>query len=112
MDEQELALAELEALVKVPGALKIITSEIRPELRQDPDDPRSPVREDVAPEGGEEGFVRADELLRSPATFVLHDVTRLEASAHLGMVRAHSAEGDWTEGRPTALLKRLREWRG
>lgn len=100
MDEQEQARQELEALVKVPGALRVITNEVVPELRQDMKDATSPIRE------GKEA------LLLQPDTFVIHHVTRLEAVEHRGTLRAHTDEGDWTEGRPAALLKRLREWRG
>lgn len=100
VSDDELALAELVALVQVPGALRIITNEVRPDLRQDPDDPNSKLPEDADPD-----------LLLRPDTFVQHHVTRLEVRAHLGAVRAHSAEGDWTEGRPAAVLRRLREWR-
>lgn len=98
MDEQ--AMAEMTMLMQVPGALRIITNEVRPDLRQDPGDPHSPIR------GGEEG------LLLRPDTFVIHEVTRIEAIPHRGCVRAYSAEGDWTEGRPESVLRRLREWRG
>jgi hypothetical protein len=98
-DQDKQALTELEALVKVKGALRIITSEVRPELREDRKDPRSP-------------FKGSEAALLDPATFVLHDVERIEVSAHRGVVRAYSTEGDWTEGRPAAVLKRLREHRG
>lgn len=96
-----LALAQLHALVAVPGALKIITNEIRPELRADPADPASGL-----PPGVDDG------VLKRPETFVLHDVTRVGEVDHHGCVRAWSAAGDWTYGEPSAVLARLQEWRG
>ncbi|RJQ04810.1 MAG: hypothetical protein C4551_10040 [Bacillota bacterium] len=103
MDEQ-LAVAQLEALVKVPGSLKVITNEVRPDLRKDPADPRSPIRDDV---------LEADPAaLKKVGTFVLHDVVRLEGPTHRGTYVASTAEGDWCEGYPADLLKRLQEWAG
>jgi hypothetical protein len=98
MDQDKVAMQELEALAKVPGALRIITSEVRPEFREDRKDARS--------------AAKADAVLTDPATFVLKDVERIEVIAHRGTVRAYSKDGDWTEGRPAAVLKRLREHRG
>lgn len=98
--DQELARAQLKALARVPGALKVITSEIRPELRHDRTDPRSPLH----PKHDES-------LLLSPATMVCHDVTKLEGPDDRGRMVAHTAEGDWTSGLPAALLRRLQEWR-
>jgi hypothetical protein len=101
MDEQE-ALAILSAMIAIPGALKIITNEVRPELRQDPEDPSSPVREDVE---------AADpNILKKVSTFVLHNGVALEGPNHKGQVAVHSAEGDWTMGQPSAVLARLTEW--
>jgi hypothetical protein len=98
MDQDKVAMQELEALAKVPGALRIITSEVRPEFREDKKDARS--------------AAKADAVLTDPATFVLKDVERIEVIEHRGTVRAYSKDGDWTEGRPAAVLKRLREHRG
>ena len=94
----EMAVRQLEALVNVPGSLKIITAEVRPELREDAGNPRSLAREGVD--------------LRNPATFVIHDVVRLEGPDDKGRYTACSAEGDWTVGLSSALLKRLQEWHG
>lgn len=98
MEEDKQAITELEALAKVPGALMIITSEIVPQFRRSKDDPSSAPKEGAA--------------LAVATTFVQHAVTRLEVIEHRGTIRAYSDEGDWTEGRPVALLRRLREHRG
>lgn len=101
MDER-LALAQLEALVAVPGALKIITGQIRPELRLSETDPRSPIRPELA---------AADpDILTRRRVYIWHDAARLERDAERGRVRVYSAEGDFTEGRPAAVLARLTEW--
>lgn len=98
--DQELALAQLRALAGVPGSLKVITAEIHPDYRADKRDPRSGLH----PKHDES-------LLLSPATMVCHDVTALEGPDERGRMIARTAEGDWCEGRPAALLKRLQEWR-
>ncbi len=98
---EEQALAQLHALLAVPGALKIITNEVQPDLRQDPTDPASPIRDDA---------VTADpNALKKIPTFVLHDAIMLEGPNHRGQVAVHSAEGDWTQGQPSAVLRRLTE---
>lgn len=102
MDEEQQVRQELAALVKVPGALKIITSEVQPHLRVDPKDAKSLLNEKK----------HDPDILKAVSTFVLHDVVRLEEIEHRGVIRAWSAEGDWTEGKPGPLLKRLREHRG
>jgi hypothetical protein len=48
--------------------------------------------------------------LKHPGHFVHHDVMKLEETPS-GRWRAYCAEGDWSEGQPQALLKRLQEWR-
>ena len=110
--EESIAKAELEALVKVPGALKIITNMhacgggIHPSF----------------PGFRESRCVRATFPMSDPRHFVLHDVASLEFSDHGGVscVRAYSAmyeapDGrktrDWTEGRSADVLKRLQEWK-
>ncbi len=101
-----LAVAQLTALAKVPGALRIITSEIRSDLRRDPADPRSPIRADV---------LAADpRALKKVSTFVLHDVVRVEGPDRNGLYRAWSGATppDWTVGKPADLLRRLQEWQG
>jgi hypothetical protein len=82
----DTTVAELDALVKIPGALKIITSEVKAKLPKNAD-------------------------LTLPSSFVCHDVVELAGPDDRGRYVAYSAEGDWTMGYPTALLSRLRQWR-
>lgn len=97
----EQAVAQLEALVDVPGSLRVITNEVRPDLREDPDAAGSPIRADV---------LESDpHTLKRPSTFVIHDVVRLEGPDARGRMIAHTAEGDWTLGYPVDLLARLLE---
>jgi hypothetical protein len=85
MNERELAIAQLEALARVPGALRIITNQ---------PDPAGTGQDDV-----------------DPAHWIMHDVVRLEGPNHRGQYTAHSLEGDWCQGQPEALLARLQQWR-
>lgn len=104
--DRDLAIAQLEALTKIPGGLKVITNEVRPDLRADATDPNSPLREAV---------VDGVDLARRPDSYVLHDVTRIElaggAPGEGGQYVAYTAEGDYCQGQPEALLVRLQEWR-
>ena len=94
--DSEQAIAQLKALIEVPGALKIITNEPRP------------IEAQKALWGGEESaFVPFP--LSDPRAFVCHDVTRLEGRNEKGYVAAHTAEGDVCIGSPEALLPRLLE---
>lgn len=87
---------EMEALVKIPGALKIITNEVRPELRVERGNPRAPAKDGVD--------------LRDPRSFVVHDVVRIEPyPPKPGAWAAISEQGDITIGYPMDLLNRLRE---
>jgi len=86
MEQDDTAVAELEALLAIPGALKIITNEPNPD----------------APDNAD---------LRLPSSFVCHDVTGITGPDERGRYLASSAEGDWTLGYPSALLSRLRQWR-
>lgn len=98
MDDQAIALRELQALLKVKGSLKMITAEVRPALRQDRADRRSPAKAGVD--------------LTRPDSFVLHDIVRLEPHPTKdGLYYAHTAEGDYVLGYPAALVRRLRRWR-
>jgi hypothetical protein len=99
---EQLAAATLTALAQVPGALKVITNEVLPSLRKDEADPRSPIRADV--------LAVYPDALRRVSTFVLHDVVEITGPDERGRYRARTAEGDWTEGHPAALLRRLQEW--
>lgn len=47
--------------------------------------------------------------LADPALYVCHDVVRLEGPDASGAMTAYSGEGDWCQGQPAALLRRLRE---
>ena len=91
----ELAEGQLKALVRVPGALRIITAEVHPDHREDRDDPRSRAKEGTN--------------LAHHSAYVVHDVVRLEGPDDQGRWTAYSAEGDWTRGLPDALLNRLTE---
>ena len=91
----DLAFDQLKALAAVPGALKVITSEVQPALREDKKDARSAAKPDVD--------------LRQVSTFVLHDVTHLDGPNERGLVTAHTAEGDYLQGHPAAVLARLTE---
>lgn len=114
----ELAVAQLKALLKVPGALRIITNEVRPELRRDPGDansPLDPAKLDAVPGEPEDAkdaareALRVGTYLRRPSTFVIHDVVRLEGPNDKGQYTAWTAEGDACMGQPEALLARLQE---
>lgn len=100
MGEREQAVAELKALVRVPGALKIITEHPRPAAER-------------------EGLTMAN-----PGYYVLHDVERIEGPDAKGQYRALSEEYDYAEmgvregkGRdacvayPEVLIRRLQQWR-
>jgi len=95
-----IALRELEALARVPGALKIITNEHACGVHLMPRDPA-----DLAL------CAQCPYPVTDPRHFVLHDVTSLIPREDKGRVRACSAEGDYTEGKPEHVLSRLRQWR-
>lgn len=113
--EEDQDLKELKALAKVPGALKIITAEHAcgiPAVRGE-GMPTRPTDIRACEKFSED---RADAQgrpidLKHPQHFVLHEVTSIEELDN-AKIRARSAEGDWTEGKAGAVLKRLREWRG
>lgn len=99
MDAREQAIIELQALVQVPGALRIITN------IPDPDGAELPVQD--------------------PRHWVQHPVERLDGPNAKGLYTAVSGEYNAAEygyndrlthdectGQPEALLMRLREWRG
>jgi hypothetical protein len=82
---RDLARQQLDALIEVPGALKIITSEETKDGR---------------------GYPVTD-----PRHYVLHDVVRLEEiPSQPNQIRAWSAEGDYTQGSVAAVLRRLQQW--
>lgn len=99
--DDEMAIAQLTALAGVPGALRIITSEILPRLRVDRKDARSPIHPEQ---------LQADpDILKRVSSHVCHDVVKVSGPDERGLMRADSAEGDVTIGRPAALLARLTE---
>lgn len=83
--ENDIAAAQLDALIAVPGALRVITSEEAKDANKyPPTDPRH---------------------------YVIHDVVRIEDHpTHKGAIRAYTAEGDFCEGYPRDVLKRLQQW--
>lgn len=100
--DRDVAIAQLEALVKVPGALKIITNVHRCQKAMHP---------------RLKGFSakKCDAFkpdVRHPGHFVVHDVIRIEGPNAQGQYTAFSAEGDYCIGQPEALLKRLQEANG
>ena len=100
--DRDLAIAQLNALAAVPGALRIITSEVRPDLREDPRNPRSHVRTEL--------LAQLPDLLHNRRSFVAHDVRELRGPNPNGEFMAVSAEGDLCIGQPGGLLQRLTEW--
>lgn len=100
--DREQAITELEALVQVPGALRIITNGHACGGGLHPTIPPFDAAVCAA-------FAYP---LTDPRHFVIHAVVRLEGPDAKGQYTAHSAERDYTLGQPDALLTRLREWRG
>jgi len=94
--EQDIALDALFQGVH-DGTLAIITNEVKPELRRDQADPRSPAHDGVD--------------LRDPSVFVVARVTRIEGPDSRGRVRAYSDAGDYVEGYPVDVLARVSEAR-
>lgn len=92
MDEQ-LVADQLAALAGIPGALRVITNEHVHD--------GSLTCEDVEELYGWSLF--------DPRHFVVHDVIGIEDRVG-GKLRAYTSEGDWCEGLPAALLKRLQEF--
>ena len=79
----------LDALVAVPGALKLVIPT------------RRPGKEEADP--------------KDPASYVWEDVTGIEdhpdAENKPGKLRAVTAEGSWCDGTAEALLRKLQDWR-
>lgn len=101
-DESQFITLMQTSLTATPGFLKVITDEVRSDLRVDVADARSVVRDDV---------LAADaNIMRKPDTFVLHDVVAIEPHpVKAGLYRASTAEGDFVDGSPKALWDRLTE---
>lgn len=105
-EDKDTSIEELRALVKIPGALRFITA-----------------AHACGPDGQDgasytpktEAELEACEAFEFPQTdwrhFVIHDIVSLEGPNHRGVMIGHTAEGDWCQGRPYALLRRLREAR-
>ncbi|KKM82273.1 hypothetical protein LCGC14_1321220 [marine sediment metagenome] len=87
----DATVKSLKALAQEPGALRIITNEC--------------ASKSCNASGHNESLFK----LTDPRHFVIHDVVRLEGPNHRGQFKAHSAEGDWCQGQPEALLPRLLE---
>ena len=106
MPDNDKSLEELQALLKIPGARRVITNAHA--CGPDGQDGASYI-----PRTEEElADCEAHELpLTHPHHFVCHDVVRLEGPNEKGQVTAYTAEGDWCSGQPDALLRRLREAR-
>lgn len=95
MDRKQ-AIWTLKELVKTPGALRIITAECV--SKKCTEGPTSPTGHDT------DLFKPKD-----PRHFIIHNVVSLDGPNQRGQFKAHSAEGDWTQGQPEALLARLLE---
>jgi len=105
-EDKDTSVEELQALLKIPGALRFITAAhaCGPE-GQDGASYEPKTEEELA----------ACEAFEFPQTdwrhFVIHDIVSLEGPNDKGTMVAHTAEGDWCMGLPNALLRRLREAR-
>jgi len=100
--EEDRTIATLEALAAIPGALQIITDEHACQGRSGAKHPRFASFD-------ADTCARYEHPLTDYRHFVRHDVVRLEPVEGTNRYRAHSAEGDWCEGEPAALLARLTE---
>jgi hypothetical protein len=98
-ERRERAREELGVFIdKLPGTLKIVTAEVKPEYRQNAKDPRSPAKDGTD--------------LTDANVFVQHNVTRLEEHPTKdGAFLAYTDEGDWMMGYPDHLVSRLQRWR-
>lgn len=112
--DHELAIAQINALIKVPGALKIITAEHACGIPAVVGEafPTDPAHQKACEAfAAKEADAQGRPLdLQHPKHFVLHDVVAIEELAG-GIVRASTKEGDWTEGKAMAVLNRLQQWR-
>lgn len=98
MNHRQLALDQLKALMEIPGALQTITSEVKPEYRQDKTDPRSPLSPSM------------EHHRTNPAVYVCVPVVILEGPDAAGAYRAVAEDGSWRAGYPEDLLPALIEW--
>ncbi len=93
------AILQLEALVLVPGALRIITNMHACGGGVHPDGSRGPF--------DEEKCAKFKHPLTNSRHFVVHDVVRVEGPNHRKEYRAFTEEGDHCTGQPVAVLRRL-----
>ena len=85
------AIDTLSKLVQKPGALRIITAEC------------------AGKRCNASGHDERQYTLRDPRHFIIHNVVKVRKTSRHGQFRASTAEGDWCEGQPEALLARLQE---
>ena len=91
MDSKE-AKEMLCKMVQVEGLLRIITNEcVSSNCKGDEHD-------------------ESEYRLVDPRHFVIHKVVDLKDVGTKGQMRAYTAEGDWCQGQPEPLLRRLQEW--
>jgi len=109
IDIHAVALAELQALVKVPGSLRIITGEhacgggLHPDVRDRESGARLPFDTEACA-AFEHGLVDGRH-------FVWHNVVEVEGPDDRGNVTVRSEEGDFTYGKPADVLARSSEWK-
>lgn len=96
------AFKQLEALAAIPGALKVVTNV---HLCQELPSGRPAQASD--PEFDNAACAAFDVHAGHARHQVLHDVTHIEVTDN-GVV-AHTDEGDWCSGEPSAVLARLTE---
>jgi len=84
LSDATIATIKLFKLLEVEGALRIITAKPDPKGAMYPD--------------------------TDSRHFVIHKVVAIDGPDQFGNLHAVSAEGDWCDGKPTALLRRLQEW--
>lgn len=97
--ESKQAILQLEALVIVPGALRIITNQHNCGGGKHP----------TIGKFSEAKCAAFEHPLTDPRHFVIHDVVRVEGPNHRGEYRAFTEEGDHCTGQPEAVLARLLE---
>ena len=99
--ESSQALQEIKALLEVKGSLLIITAE-----HACGSSPRGPADDKEQKTCDGYGYPTTH-----PQHFVIHEAVRLQEKlpATPKQIRVYSKEGDYTQGRPAAVLRRLRK---
>jgi hypothetical protein len=113
MINNDKAVEALTALVQVPGALRIITSEHACGGSHDTGKFKGdrPVVDNPTTPEEKEACDAFEFNMKHPNHFVIKDVVRLVGPNDRGTLRAYTADDvDYCEGRPPAVLKRLQEW--